>query len=123
MTSRFSELFQRCHFRVRAAAVMDDMRCGLKRGLAKGGPDFKRATPGSTGALNRRESKVDCALGWRRACVGLMLSRGAGAQLRRGSEDRMPWRPQIRMTRWVWTAVRASARPGRTGEIHSSRPA
>lgn len=41
MTSRFSEFFQRCHFRVRAAAVMDDMRRGLKRGLAKGGPGLQ----------------------------------------------------------------------------------
>ncbi len=34
----------------------------------------------------------------------------------------MPWHSQIRMMRWVRAAVRSCARPGRAGEIHSSRP-
>jgi hypothetical protein len=70
--------------------VVDDLRCERERALRTMGPDFRRATPCSTGPLNRRENTADCALGWRRAAAraGIAPQARSPAWLRAGRAGR-----------------------------------
>jgi len=114
---------RRCRSRVRMDAAIDDIRFGTHRDLRKIRHDLSRATPRSTGARAGDSARLTvCWVGARSRPGGRpsgVVTHGPAPMWARSARIGTPWRSQIR---WVRAVVGSRVRPGRGGEIHSSRP-